>query len=1038
MEFSVLGPVAVTAGGRPVRLGGRRRRSVLAVLLGSPNREVSTDRLVDAVWDGRPPRTAPDNLRLYVHELRRLLGSDRILRQGQGYAVVVRDGELDADRFDDLTRHGRQLLASGGAGAAGVVFREGLALWRGEPYADLADLAALGPEVERLAEQRLVALESRLDADLVLGHHSALVPELTRQVAEQPLRERLRVQLMLALFLGGRAGQALAVYRDARRRLAEELGVDPGPRLALAHQVVLAGDPPDVPAVLGLEPGPAGAPAWAAPFLLPADVADFTGRADEVARVVQLLTGPTDPAGRNALAVVAVAGMAGVGKTALAVHAAHRLAARFPDGQLFVNLRGSEASTLDSSDVLARFLRALGVDGRSVPADPVERAEVYRARLAHRRVLVVLDDAASEDQVRPLLPGGGTCAVLVTSRARLTGLEGVNRLDLTEFDTDDAVDLLAEVVESGRGDGRDDRGSTNPGAAGGRVAAEPDQAAAIVELCGRLPLAVRVAGARLAARPGWRLGRLAALLSDERHRLGHLATGDLAVRASLSLSYDGLTGPGRSLLRRLGLFDVPDFPGWLAAAVLDDAPDIAAGLLEDLVDAQMLSVVGTDSAGEVRYRFHDLVRLYARERAAEEDPEPDRRAALALGLGGWLGVAEQLALRVPGPCYAPVHGTAVRPSVRHDELAWEVVDPLAWFDSERAALLSAVGQACKLGMDELAFDLAGCLEKYFDVRGMHQDWRATNERVLAACREAGNLRGEAVMLRGLIDVVTWNTQDEPGPVEAGSAMGRLRVDADRLLAMFTRVGEQPGRSDAAVIRSWGLTAAGEYESAVSSAAWALDLARRHDHLGGVARAHVALALAHSQSGRLDLATTHLQQALVSARELGNPRYLATVLQFLGIAHRMSGDLDASHDLLRESLGISRAYQDHYAHTLTMIALARLYLAREDPRAGPAAESALRLGRRYRMGHHLADALAALGEVALADGDHERAVGYLQESVAMWRTRGWPAFLAATLSILGDALEPIDPDAARRARAEAGQIRVALAPATPDLGPRTSR
>ncbi len=1053
MEFSVLGPVSVTVAGRPVRLGGRRRRSVLAVLLGTPNRPVSTDRLVDAVWGERPPRTATDNLRLYVHELRRLLGPGRILRQGQGYAVVVGDGELDAERFDTLTRRGGQLLTAAEAEAAGAALREGLALWRGTPYADLADLDALAPEIERLEEQRLVAIEQRVDADLVTGQHSTLVPELTRQVAEQPLRERLRVQLMLALFQAGRVGEALAGYQQARRLLADELGVDPGPQLARAHQMVLAGDPLDLPTVLGLQPGPGTAPSWPAPFLLPPDVPDFTGRKDDLAQVRRRLTGPATASASGALAVVGLAGMAGVGKTTLAVHVAHRLADTFPDGQLFVNLRGAEASAssgsadsgrtgnaesapggggaaLSSCEVLARFLRSLGVDSRSIPAEPVERAEMYRARLAHRRVLVVLDNAASEEQVRPLLPGAGTCAVLVTSRARLTGIEGARWVDLVEFGVGEAVGLLTEVVDGGwtteEPADRDGTGrylAERGGPVGARVSAEPEQAAAIVDLCGRLPLAVRVAGARLAARPGWRLRHLAALLSDERRRLGHLAAGDLAVRTSLSLSYDGLSTDGRRLLRRLGLFDVPDFPGWLAAAVLDGPADAAAGLLEDLVDAQVLAAVGTDRAGQVRYRFHDLVRLFARERAEAEDAETARRDVLARGLGAWLGVAEQLSARVPGPCYAPIHGTAVRPWVPHDERPWADVDPLDWFDAERVALLSAVSQACDLGMDELAFDLAGRLEKYFDVRGMHQDWRATNERVLAVCRATGNLRGEAVMLRGLIDVITWNSQD--GPEVGGSAMGRLRDDGTRLLGMFTRLGEPAGRSDAAVIRSWGLTAAGEYGSAIESATWGLDVAHRCQHLGGQARAHVALALAHSQSGDLPLATTHLQRALAQARGLGNPRYLATVLQFLGIAYRMSGDLGLSQEMLKESLDISRAYGDHYAQTLTMIALARLYLAQADPRAGPAAEAALGLGRRHRMGHHLADALAALGEVALAQGRPHEAVVHLEQSVARWRTRGWPVFLATALRTLGDAQVLIDPDAARRSWAEAEQTLAAL-------------
>jgi DNA-binding SARP family transcriptional activator/TPR repeat protein len=1024
MKFFVLGILGAADDAGPVRLGGSRQRAVLAALLGSPNRPVSMDRLVDAVWGEGSPKTAVDNVRLYVHQLRRVLGPDRIVRQARGYCLAIGPDELDSRRFEDLTDRGRHLLDAADARAAADVLRDALALWRGQPYADLADLDWLRPEIDRLNERRLAALELRLDADLALGRHDLVVAELVQQTAEQPLRERLRVQLMLALFEGGRTGEALGVYRDARRRLANDLGVDPGPALTRTHQAILTGDVGELAVILGSRQGaPIADEPSGSPFLLPPHIPDFTGRAGDLALIRDRFARGSargsagDSAGDSAetsakrrpavMMIAGVCGMAGVGKTALAVRAAHELVEAFPDGQLFVNLRGAESSPLDSGEVLARFLRALGVDSRSIPAATVERADLYRARLAKRRVLVLLDNAASEAQIRPLLPGLDGCAVLVTSRVRLSGIEGATWLELREFGTAEAVELLTGVVD---GDAR----------AGGRVDAEPEQAAAIADLCGGLPLAVRVAGARLAARPAWRLAHLADLLADERRRLGHLAAGDLEVRSSLSLSYQGLDEAGRRLLRRLAMFDVPDFPHWLAPAVLDGPAGEASELLEGLVDAQMLSAIGTDAAGQIRYRFHDLVRLYARELAEAQDTDEDRARSLHRGLGAWLTIAEEMAGRVPGPCYAPIHGSAVRTPAGHDVLTSPDVDALAWFDAEHASLLSAVHQACDLRLDELAFDLAGSLEKYFDVRGRYQDWRATNERVMSLCLSTGNLRGQAVMLRGLIDVVTWNTENQP-PTGLGSVMDRLCADATRLMQLFTELGERAGQADAAVITSWGLTAAGRYRQAIESATWALTTAAACGHVGGRARAHVALALAHGQSQQLEQAMVHLGRALEDARSLGNPRYLATVLQFLGIAHRETGDLTAGLRALQESLAICRTYGDPYTQTLTMIALARLYLALGDPRAAPAAESALRLGREHHMGHHLADALAALGEIALTDGRPEIAVTHLGESVAMWRTRGWPTYLAAALRTLGAAQSAADPEAAENSLLESQEI-----------------
>jgi tetratricopeptide (TPR) repeat protein len=538
-----------------------------------------------------------------------------------------------------------------------------------------------------------------------------------------------------------------------------------------------------------------------------------------------------------------------------------------------------------------------------------------------------------------------------------------------------------------------------------RVREQPDAATEIVRLCGGLPLAIRIAGARLGARGGLPLRHLVDLLRNERHRLDQLSVGDLEVAASLALSYDGLAPGAQRLFRRLGRFDVPDFPAWLA-----DAVDGGPAELDALVDAQLLGVVGTDAAGRPRYRFHDLVRLYARSL-----PE-DTRSALRAGFGAYLAVAERMAVEVPGVCFARIRGAAHRRPIDLVRHGLAAADAAAWFDAERPSLQAVVDQACDEGFDELAFDLAACLEPAADLRGGYADWERLNRRVMAACRRAGNLRGEAVMLRGLIDVTTW-----VGDAGGTDAMRRQLADATRLLDMFTRLDERAGMSDAAVMKAWALTAQARWEPAVEYAGRALAWAEETGHTGGRARAHVALAVALGESLRIEEALEHLDRALSAARQHGNPRYEATVLQFQGIAYGRIGMVEESEASLNKSLTLSRRYGDRYPEVLSMLALGRLYLRRGDVRARPTVTDALAVAREYRMAHHTADALGLLGEIDLVAGDVPAAVRHLRESVALWRTRGWLSYQAAALTTLGSALSDIDPAGAREAFEEARQI-----------------
>ncbi|MDA0563136.1 winged helix-turn-helix domain-containing protein [Streptomonospora sp. S1-112] len=1073
MEFEVLGPLQVSSRGASVRLSPKLA-ALLAALLCKPDVVIPEEQLIDVLWGEEPPRSATKSLQVYVHHLRQALGEDgRIDRAAFGYRLAVPRAAVDARRFEDLAERGEQALESGAVAEGSALLSAGLNLWRGTAFAGQDTLPLVREEAARLNEKRQRVAESWVDAELSLGRHSAVVAELRALVAEHPFRERLRGQLMIAYHRMGRSTEALEVFREGRDLLIDELGMEPGRELAALEQAVLRNDPslhaPAPAADPAPEPDPAdpgggpadtadpsadaplpppSAPPRPAPAQLPPDIADFTGREEQVALLhTRLGVRPPDPApapvpgprrgsssdtptggagggsasggpgpsaspgGARPVVVSAVAGMGGVGKTALALHAAHTSAAAFPDGQLYANLRGAQETPADPAQVLSQFLHALGIEGAAVPEPLESRAALFRSLLADRRMLVVLDDAGSEQQVRPLIPGAPGCAVLITSRARLTGLEGAHLIDLDVFEPERAVELLARII------GHD------------RVAAEPDQAAEIVRLCGYAPLAVRIAGARLNARRQWPLSRLARLLGDEQRRLDELRTGDLGVRATFALSYAALSERGRSAFRLLGMLEAGDFTEWVAAALLDVPLAEAETVVEDLVDAQLLSISGTDGTGRLRYRMHDLMRLYARERCAEEVPQAEREAALRRAFGAWLWLAEQATEYIPGPCYATMHGSALRWPLPSPEAADLLNEPMSWYDAEAGAMAAAVAQACALGWDEVAWDLAGCLEKYFDVRGRFDDWRRTHEAAIAACQAAGNVRGEAVLRRGLADLVTWTTQNTTGG--ADGAMGTL-LDQSRLVwEMFQEIGDRRGMSDALVMRTWALVSRGESAKARESAEAALDLAEGADYLGGRARAYHVLAVAAHGEGRDDIAVSHLTRSLELARLLGNSRFEATAMQFLGAAQCQIGRIDEGRANLTRSLAMSRALGDHYAEVFSLLYLARLHRATGDPGALPTARTAAELSRRHSMNHHLADALTLMGDTLLDQGRTVEAVSALEESVALWRTRGWPAFLADALTSLARAYTALgDHSAAATATQEAATLRTGSPDTTP--------
>jgi DNA-binding SARP family transcriptional activator len=967
-RFGVLGPLLIEMEGRPVPPPGSVVvRGLLGVLLLAGGRPLTTEQLIELVWADRAERTGRGPVQAAVSRLRDWLGrlpgdAPPVEYDSGGYRLILPAEAVDAGRFRALFRRAAE---ADDAATRCALLDSALALRRGPVLADLVSIDRAGSLVRETEDAVRRAAIAFAEAAVAAGRPGSALPRLAVLAEERPLDEELQAILIELLSVDGRPADALRHYQKVRERITDEIGVEPGARVRRAYLAVLARDRDH-------EPGPLVETTMPPPAQLPPAIADFTGRDADIGLLTDTLRGTGTPV------VTAISGQGGVGKTALAVHVAHRLAARFPGGQLYADLGAELSEPADPARVLGGFLAALGIAGPAVPTALEERTALFRSLLAGRRVLVVLDNASSERQVRPLLPGSPGSAVIVTSRARLTGLESARPLELGVFGAHEATGLLAQIA----------------GAA--RIAAEPEAAAEIARLCAYVPLAVRIAGARLAGRRHWSLAYLATRLGDERSRLDELSAGDLAVRAGFAVSYSRLPADTRRLFRLLGLLEVTDFAGWVAAALLNVPVDNADRHLEALVDAQLVDVGVPDPGGALRYRCHDLVRLYARERAYEEDSASVRTAALTRAFGGWLALSERAAERVPGPCYAAIHGDAPRWPLPTAFAAATLRDPAAWFDTEWAALVAAAGQACELGLDEFAWDLAGCLEKYFDVRGMTAEWRETHERALELCRSTGNRRGEAVLLRGLIEVTTWISA-----APSDTAMAALRERSERLLRMFEELDEPRGMADALVNCAWGLVAEGEPDEALATAERALNLSRDHGHLGGQARARHMMGIA-SAGIRIEASIDHLTEALELARELGNPRFEATAMQFLGAAHCQAGRVDTGHDLLVDSLVMCHANADRYAEAFSLLYLAKLYAALGDPRARPAAEAVLSVSRRHGMRHHLADSLKVLGDLDLAAGRFATATLRLEESVLVWRSRGWSSFLAETLRSLGRA------------------------------------
>ncbi|MFE7756434.1 BTAD domain-containing putative transcriptional regulator [Streptomyces sp. NPDC057418] len=942
--FGVLGPLQVRAQGVPVRIGGAKPRAVLATLLLQPNGFVSLDLLTEVLWPGGAPRSAVANVRTYVRALRLPPAAVAGLRtEPSGYSLDVVPGEVDMLLFEQRLAAARAARARGEDAAALRAYESALGLWRGGVLQDVPSSVVWDPAITRMEGLRSVAADECLELRLRLGDYAHLVSGLRSRLTESPLREDLWRMLVHALDDAGRSAEARSAYAEAERVIAAELGIEPSePLRAIGAEVN----------------GYAGRrrAAMAVPVCqLPMDIPDFTGRAVEVADLEQLLS----TAGRQPV-VAAVSGPPGAGKSTLAVHVAHRVRDAFPDGQLFVDLAGTSECPRESTDVLAEMLRGLGVIDSAIPGEPGERAAMFRARLAQRRFLIVLDDAVDGAQVSPLLPGTGGSAVLVSSRRRMPGLPAY-ACALGLMRHDDARALFGAIVGADR--------LRREGADADRVLAE----------CGSLPLAVRIAAARLVNRPGWSVGTLADSLRDERGRLGAVRPGELEVRAGVELSYRHLPEPAAHAFRTFG--DLPDdpVPGWLVTVATGCDSETAGGL-ETLLDEHLVEVVGRDHLGLNRYRMHDLLRSHARELALTGDQETRLRrrlhvidALIALARCAnaamptrFLGVLGEPDAR--GLTEGPAH--AVAPTVR--------ARPVDWFESEHRNLVAAVDAAVRLGRTDRAADLAIELAGFFDMRGYYGDWLRTHRLVLDAMPRHDDVRA-AALLRNLGQLHLY--QDR---------YADALVSFDRARALFAELGHRTGEAVAAVGSGSVHRVMGELGTALETFTAALqDFAAAGDR-HGEAVARNAIASVWLERKDPETAAGWLRGALELSRADGDRHREAQVRRRVAVLHELRGESQSARGELERALGIFDELADLHCAAYVQQSIAELCLRQGD--AGEA--SALLIGAlavQQQLGDRRAEARVAglLGELHDATGRKQTARHYFHRSLATWRRLGLP-------------------------------------------------
>jgi DNA-binding SARP family transcriptional activator len=909
VEIRVLGPLEVAAGDRLLDVGGARLRVLFALLVAARGRVVRVGTLVEGLWGAAAPADAERTVRAYVSLLRKALRpADLIETRPPGYLLRVEPEAVDAAEFERLAAEGRDALAAGRAAAAARLLARALGLWRGEAYGEFAEAGPLAAERARLAALRLGALVDRVEADLAAGLGGVLVAELEALTAAHPGHERLWGQLMRALYRDGRQADALAAYARARAGLLESSGQAPSPALAAVQAQVLAHDP----ALLPAGPAPAvpapATPAAEAPAQLPPGVWAFSGREEELAALDRLLAPGDRP---PSVAVAAVSGTAGIGKTALALHWAHAVADRFPDGQLYVNLRGFDPGgpPLPAAAAIRRFLDAYGVPAARIPADLDSQSALYRSTLAGRRVLVVLDNAADAEQVRPLLPGTPTAVVLVTSRNPLAGLvagAGAQPVPLGLLSDAEARDLLGHQLGAER------------------LADDPAAVDEIIDRCARLPLALAIAAARAVSHPDFPLGAVAAELGaaelgDARDRLDALSGGDPAtdVRAVFSSSYRSLSEPAARLFRLLGLHPGPDVTVSAAASLAGVDRADARRLLAEVTRASLLT---EDAPG--RYGYHDLLRAYAADLVERVDSPAQREAAVGRLMDHYLhsaGAADVLLGRPREP--SPLPPRPALPGTAVEEFA-DRPAALAWLAAEHAGLVAALRLP---GTDRQVWQLAWVLATYLDRRGHWPDLAAAGQAALVAARRLGELSGQA-----WAQTVIARSHLRRG----GNAAVRIHLDQARDL--YAKAGADLGLAAVQLHYTDLCDRAGDHAGALTHAEHALAHFRRADHVRGQATALTTAGRQHALLGEHEAARDHAERALALLREADDPAGAAAGWDTLAYAqHHLGRHADAVASYER-ALDLHRDLGDRLREAGTLAHLAATRDAAGDPAAARAA------------------------------------------------------------------------------------------------------
>ncbi|MFJ9829224.1 BTAD domain-containing putative transcriptional regulator [Streptomyces sp. NPDC101160] len=947
LRFGVLGPVRASRGETALPTGSPQQRALLAALLLRDGRTATAAELIDAIWGEEPPSQALAAVRTYASRLRKVLDPGVLVSESGGYAIRTTSAALDVARAQDLAAEAEKLRAAGRRGVARDRLNEALALWDGEALASVP-----GPYAEtqrtRLEEWRLQLLESRLDLDLEVGAHAEAVSELTALTAAHPLRERLRELLMLALYRSGRQAEALAVYADTRRLLADELGVDPNPELSRLQQRILQADAELARPVE--EQAPAAAPI-ARPAQLPATVPDFTGRAAFVRELGDRLA----TAEGSVMAVSALAGIGGVGKTTLAVHVAHAARPHFPDGQLYVDLQGAGARAAAPETVLGAFLRALGTPDSAIPDSLDERAALYRSTLDGRRVLVLLDNARDAAQIRPLLPGTAGCAALVTSRIRMLDLAGAHLVDLDVMSPDEALQLFTRIVGAER------------------VGAEREAALDVVAACGFLPLAIRIAASRLAARRTWTVSTLAAKLADERRRLDELQAGDLAVKATFELGYGQLEPAQARAFRLLGLADGPDISLAAAAAVVDLPEWETEDLLEALVDTSLL-----ESAAPGRYRYHDLVRLYARACAErDEHPPVERELALSRLLDFYLSTAAQVyALERPGDRLVdhlePTDYAGLTFTDRHAAQDW--------LYAEANCILACVRQSAPAkGTLRRAVDLLWAALDLGESGANAKEFEAVGSLLRDAAHQLGDARAEGRALTALAGVHHTAGRFTEADRDAELALPHADAARDPLPACWSA----NARGIIALYQN-------RFDEGEVHLAHAIERFRGIEDRPGEASALCNLSRIHLATGRTAKAIALAQEGTRIYDSMGHALRGANGRYALGLALTAAGRLDEAVERLSEALEVFRDSRQRLWEGMTLFRLSEVDIAaRRHAQAAANAEMALTvlrgIGGEWRRGN----VLTVLGRALQGIGQSGRAQVCWQEALDIFESLDAP-------------------------------------------------